>query len=307
MLPSQYTVQVELTGSGTILSGETLLWTVDGGFTVASVSTTLQVYNYNAGQYPSSGDGYITYTSNATPNAHDTKTQLITVNPTYYSSGGIWKARVTGVSSSAFSLNLDWVEYKKIVPNLYNLDISNSYILDLDTYPAKHISNLLFQVSYNVSDVGTRWLVKAYNWTTLSFSNSGFNDTVGSQPASIGQWNNYTLSVPKDYVAANGTVLVKFLNGATDGNQTTVAVDFLGVRAVMDGGQDWLVKNSSPETIHVVAVWITNSTRHERYDKDVFINSGETDGSLFANLSMPSDSCVTKVVTERGNVAIFPS
>lgn len=309
MLPSQYTVQVELTGSGTILSGETLLWTVDGGFSVASVSTTLQVYNYNSGQYPSSGDGYIAYTSNATPGAHDTKTQLITVNPTYYSGSGVWKVRVTGVSNSAFSLNLDWIEYKKIVPNLYNLDISNSYILNLDTYPTKHISNLTLQATYNVSDVGasTRWLVKAYNWTTSSFSNTGFNDTAGSLPTVIGQWNNYTLSIPKDYVAANGTVLIKFLNGFTDGNQTTVGVDFLGVRAVMDGGQDWLLENSSPETIHVVAVWITNSTLHQRYNKDVFINSGETNDALFTGLNMPSGSFVAKVVTERGNVIILPS
>jgi hypothetical protein len=282
-----------------------LLWSVNSGFTVASVSTTLQVYNYNSGQYPSSGDGYISYTSSATPNANETKTQLITTNPSYFSGGGAWKIRITGATSVPFNLTLDWVEYKKIVPDLYYLDISNSYLINLETYPAKHISNVTLQLTYNVSDVGTRWLMKAYNWTTLTFSNSGFNDTQGSQPAVVGQWNNYTVSIPKDYIAANGTILVKFQNAAPDGNQTTVAVDFLGVRAVMDGGQDWLLKNSSPETIHVVAVWITNSTLHQRYTKDVFLDAGETNDNLFSGLSAPSGSFVAKVVTDRGNVAVL--
>jgi hypothetical protein len=111
--------------------------------------------------------------------------------------------------------------------------------------------------------------------------------------------------VPVGYVAANGTVLIKFLNAAADGVQTNVGVDFLSVRAVMDGGQDWLMKNSSPGTVHVVAVWMTNSTLHQRYAKDVFISSGETTNSLFDGLSMPSGSLVAKVVTERGNVAIL--
>jgi hypothetical protein len=108
-----------------------------------------------------------------------------------------------------------------------------------------------------------------------------------------------------NYVATNGTILVKFQNGAYDGNQTTVSVDFLGVKAFMDGDQDWFVKNSSPETIHVVAVWISNSTVHQRFNKNVFINSGETDESLFEGISMPSGTFVAKVVTERGNVVIL--
>jgi len=202
---------------------------LNSGFTAASVSTALQVYNYNSGQHPSSGDGYISYTSSATPNANDTKTQLITANPTYCAGSGAWKIRITGITSSPFNLTLDWVEYKRVVPDLYYLDISNSFILNLDTYPTKHISNLTLQAAYNVSDTGTRWLMKAYNWTTSTFSNSGFNDTVGSQPTGIGQWNNYTLSIPKEYVAANGTVLLKFFNAVADGSQTNVAIDFLSV------------------------------------------------------------------------------
>jgi hypothetical protein len=197
------------------------------------------------------------------------------------------------------------VEYKKVVPDLYYLDAANSYTLDLDVNQMAHISNLTVQFSYNVTDAGTRWMVKAYNWTTSSFSNSGFNDTTGIQPTVAGQWNNYSLTMPSGYMASNGTVQLKFFNAAADGNQTTVGVDFLGVRAVMDGGEDWLLENLSPQTIHVVAVWLTNSTLHQRHNKDVFINSGETNSALFNDVSLPAGSYMAKVVTERGNTAVL--
>ena len=73
ILPSTYTVQIELTGSSNTQDWQSLTWTVNSAFTTATVNATLQLYNYYTGQYPTSGDGYITYTSSSTPNTDETE------------------------------------------------------------------------------------------------------------------------------------------------------------------------------------------------------------------------------------------
>ncbi len=194
-LPSSQTIQLELTGTGSIQSEQQLMWTLNSAFTAASVTTTYQIYNFNTGKYPTSGDGYINYVSSSTPNTDETKSQTITQNPTFYlNSTGAWKIRITAVKDTAqpFDLKLDWVEYK---------------------------------------------------------------------------------------AAVSGT---------------------------SSGGALMEIKNSSPLTIHVVAVWITDATTHQRYDVDWFLNSGET-AKFNMDINLPQDVFVAKVVTERGNIAVFSS
>jgi len=148
--------------------------------------------------------------------------------------------------------------------------------------------------------------LKAYNWETSSFSDIGFNDTGGSQPA-LDQWNEYAVNVTSgwaDYIAENGTILVEFVDEGLSANQAVVGVDFLAVRAIIDG-VSIDVKNSSPVSIHIVAVWINNSTDHQRYSADLFMNSGETATYIRGDIKMPQELLLAKVVTERGNAAVF--
>ncbi|MEM2994510.1 MAG: DUF2341 domain-containing protein [Candidatus Bathyarchaeia archaeon] len=64
------------------------------------------------------------------------------------------------------------------------------------------------------------------------------------------------------------------------------------------------LRNKSSATIHVISVWIINSTFHKRYDMDFFINSGET-ASLYISDGIPNNYYIVKVVTEKGNIAII--
>jgi hypothetical protein len=112
-LPIQ-TVEVEFTGSSNTLDWTQLAWTVDSAWTTPSVTVTLQLYNYNLGQYPTSGDGYISYTSSATSNTDETQTQTITSNPTYFrDTSGNWRVKVKGVKSTTtqFDFKADLVKY----------------------------------------------------------------------------------------------------------------------------------------------------------------------------------------------------
>jgi hypothetical protein len=108
---SQYTSEVEFTGSSNTKTWTQLVWSVDSSWTVNSVSVTIQLYNYQSGTYPSSGDGYYSYTSSSA-NIDETKTQTITMNPSYFrDASGNWKIKITGVQTSSFNCGIDWIEY----------------------------------------------------------------------------------------------------------------------------------------------------------------------------------------------------
>jgi hypothetical protein len=131
-LPIQHAVEVEFTGSSNTDDWTQLNWVVDSAWTTPSVTVTLQLYNYNLGQYPTSGDGYISYTSSATSNTDETKTQTITSNPTYFrDTSGNWKVKVKGVKSTTtqFNLKADLVKYETITqentpPTAYDQTVS---------------------------------------------------------------------------------------------------------------------------------------------------------------------------------------
>jgi len=102
----------------------------------------------------------------------------------------------------------------------------------------------------------------------------------------------------------NGTIYVKLVDEGADSNQTTVDIDFLGVRAQIDGTL-FTFKNKGALTSHLVSLWIINSTNHQRYDINVFVNSAETATYLRADISLPAGQFTVKVVTERGNIAVY--
>ena len=208
------------------------------------------------------------------------RSQAIVANPTYYrNSTGAWKIRITGVkdTTSPFDLKLDWVEFKSTVAGIYRLNITNTYKIDLQTCPIDYTRGIEILLRYNVSNSDEKWFLRAYNWAASSFSDTGFNNTGGSQPTP-GQWNEYAINVTSDwtdYIAENGTILIEFFDEGISTNQTVVGIDFLAVRAIIDGAR-LDVRNSSPLSIHIVAVWITNSTFHQRYSADLFMNAGES-------------------------------
>jgi len=71
------------------------------------------------------------------------------------------------------------------------------------------------------------------------------------------------------------------------------------------GGTLFTLKNGGPETIHVVAIWVNTEDLHRRYDADIFISSGETISFLRQDIILPSGSCTVKVISERGNTAVY--
>jgi len=115
-LPSEFTWEVEFTGSSNTEAWTQLVWTIDGSFTTEGVTATFQLFNYTANAYSTSGDGYMTDTIGTTD---VTKTQTITTNPRHFRDAtGHWKIKIKGVKStlSQFDWRGDLIEYRAIWP-----------------------------------------------------------------------------------------------------------------------------------------------------------------------------------------------
>ena len=70
-------------------------------------------------------------------------------------------------------------------------------------------------------------------------------------------------------------------------------------------GSQFTFQNDGSLTAHLVSLWIINSTDHQRYNINVFINSAETKTYLRDDISLPTGNYTVKVVTERGNTAVY--
>jgi hypothetical protein len=186
--PTEFASEAEFTGTSNSEAWTQLIWTIDSSWTTSTVSVTLQLYDYNLGAYPTSGDGHISYVSSATPNIDETRNQTITVNPTHFRDiSGNWRMKIKGVKSASdsFDSKIDWVKFKPTIVTCFTF------------------------------------------------------------------------------------------------------------------------KNKGASTSHIVSLWIINSTYHQRYSLDIFLNSGQTFSYSRADICLPSGQYMAKIVTERGNAAIY--
>jgi hypothetical protein len=81
-------------------------------------------------------------------------------------------------------------------------------------------------------------------------------------------------------------------------------VTITNVENVTSGSQ-FTFQNNGGLTVHLVSLWIINPTGHQRYDISVFVNSAETKTYLSGDITLPTGNYTIKVVTERGNTAVY--
>jgi hypothetical protein len=185
------------------------------------------------------------------------------------------------------------------------LEFDGQFNVDLSTYPLYRIKTVEVQMLYRSSDAGDKWYMQAYNWTASAYSYAGFNSTAGQLPT-MG-WDYYAVNFTNQwnsYINSNGTFNIKVFDYGVDGNKTTIDIDFLATRVVIDGTQ-FAFENTGSVTSHIVALWVDNSTQHQRYQVSLFINSGETISYFTFNVNLPEEPYTVKIVTERGNLAVY--
>jgi hypothetical protein len=112
----EYTLEVEFTGLSNVEDWTQLEWTTNTAWTTGSVNVTLQLYNFTLDGYPTSGDGFVAYTSDSSPNVDENRSQTININPTdFRNATGHWKLKIKGTKTGTtrFDLKADWVEFRE--------------------------------------------------------------------------------------------------------------------------------------------------------------------------------------------------
>jgi len=120
-------------------------------------------------------------------------------------------------------------------------------------------------------------------------------------------WSAYTVVDQTDYLEVDFYIQV-----TTAGTRSAprMRMDDSGLPVadqtrVMLSSEIFTFKNKGSLTSHLVSLWVNNSTYHQRYSIDVIVNSGETISYLSVDIRLPDGPYVVKVVTERGNIAVY--
>jgi hypothetical protein len=213
---------------------------------------------------------------------------------------------VTDTNHNSDDVFVDLVTIEKtLVSSLSVLDLNGAFTINLSMYPLDYIQTVDLQILYRADNSDEPWYLKAYDWTASEYTDIGFNSTAGNLPTT--GWDTYAVNLTdawRTYVHTNGTIKLKFVDYGVDTVQTSIDIDFLGVSVKLDGTQ-FTFKNGGALTNHLVSLWLTNSTNHQHYDVDIFINSAATKTYIRYDIVLPTGDYIVKAVTERGNIAVY--
>jgi len=170
--PTQLTMEVEFTGTSNTESWTQLTWALDSAWTQGDITVTMQLYNYTLGDYPTIGNGYISYTSSTTPGTDETKSQTIATNPTHFRDGsGNWRIKVKGVknTSSQLDFKADWIEFKPTRPSDYSVSTEFTFSSMIVSTPMQ--LNFTVVSHYSVSNVNVT--IQVWNYSKPGYVTSG--------------------------------------------------------------------------------------------------------------------------------------
>jgi hypothetical protein len=192
---SEYTVSTEFLFSSMTKNTPTQLnFTVVSEYDIASVSVTIQVWNYSSSAYVASGQGYLTYTSSGT---NETRFRLITTNPQFYTSTGNAKIKITGVLSTTTQYQQKSNQVKLVFS--YSSSSNYNYVLKI----VNQVSDAwkIRLTAYSQSNIGR------LNNCTIYFRNSsdGTSRQIyiqnGAYVTQIGPWYDLPASPAERYIA----------------------------------------------------------------------------------------------------------
>jgi Na+-transporting NADH:ubiquinone oxidoreductase subunit NqrC len=112
------------------------------------------------------------------------------------------------------------------------------------------------------------------------------------------------LSLVLVVIIVGNVVLWSYQMNQVDLERTQETLTIANVTRLEPAGLSIDVKNTGAISLHIVAVWI-DLTEHHRYEANVFLNAGESATYNRTDIVVPPGVFLVKVVTERGNTAVF--
>jgi len=207
--------------------------------------------------------------------------------------GQFYKGRGSDKSVSAGSQSMSWTLDKTV-----NYVASAVVINPATPPPVGHLDIDILVLQSN----GTIRTTIATN-----VANSGDLTSTPTTLSGTYSWSAYTVVDQTDYLEIDYYVDVTV---ATSGVTAYLRIDDSSLPVadqtrVMLSLSIFTFKNKGSLTSHLVSLWVNNSTRHQRYAIDVIVNLGETLSYLSVDIRLPDGPYVVKVVTERGNIAVY--
>jgi len=214
-LPTEFTCDIEFTGTSNTDAWDSLTWTVDSLANMTGVNLTLQLYNYAAGQYSTSGNGYM---SDTVGPAGTLKNQTITVNPTDFRDIiSYWRLEVKALKATQtpFDLEIDLIQFAPRVV-YYGLDLEEQWVNVNYTLPNQ-------ELCIKTGTLGSEPLAVDV-WHSNAWQNLIPQLAVG--------WNNYSVSQYLD----SSTFTIRFRSGADAGDtvQDSWQIDMALLRPLSD-------------------------------------------------------------------------
>jgi Na+-transporting NADH:ubiquinone oxidoreductase subunit NqrC len=113
------------------------------------------------------------------------------------------------------------------------------------------------------------------------------------------------LSLVLVVIIVGNVVLWSYQMNQVDLERTQETLTITNVTRLEPAGLSIDVKNTGAISLHIVAVWISGPTEHQRNEANVFLNAGESATYNRTDIVVPPGVFLVKVVTERGNTAVF--
>jgi len=170
-LAKQYVSEVEFTGLSDTYNWTRLSWTLDCTWTTGSVNVSLQLYDFTHDDYPTSGNGYITYISSSVPDSEESKSQIMIANSAdFRNATGYWKIKIKGtkMTNTQFDLNTDLVEFEPCY-NEYEVSVEFTF----SDITNATVAGLNFTVMSQYSIASVRIAIQIWNYSSLGYVTNG--------------------------------------------------------------------------------------------------------------------------------------
>ena len=202
-----YAAEVEFAGSSNIYNWKQLNLTFDSAWTTDTVNVTIQLYNYTALDYPTSGNGVISYTSSSIADTDETIHQMITTNSHHFRDNtGDWKIKVKAVKTTTtqFSFKVDWIMFGPTHWSEYT--ISTEFFFSNATAETPTQLNFTIVSQYILASVNVT--IQVWNYSASAYATSGeacFTYTSNG----TNETKLLSLNINPQYYISNGNAKIK--------------------------------------------------------------------------------------------------
>jgi hypothetical protein len=222
------------------------------------------------------------------------------------------------LNSSTFTIRFkDGLITNDTVQDSWNIDAtllhvwSDEYVSEVEFTGSSDTQNWS-QITWTVNNAWTVGSVgvtiQLYNYALGSYSTSGDGYSVYTSDRTAGVEENKSQTIivnPTQFRNATGYWKMKVKGVKATDAQFDFEADWIELKVVQALGTVFTIKNGGPETVHLVSLWVINATQHQRYETDLYINSGDAMSYLREDIELSNKQYTIRVVTERGNISIY--